>query len=349
VDEAAVRAALLELTGAGGAPLVTADEIAQVAIEGDWIGVVIGKERPTPPMLGEIQRGLALRFPEAQVEVRAGGAIHRGGRGWGKRRQIVAVLGGKGGVGKSTVSVNLALTLAAMGMRVGLLDADMNGPDVPHMLGVHPSEGQKGWGWSLHRPQLRPPSKRPRPVERYDIEVVSVGFVVPERHAPNVGGRSFVASLLRFLTFEVAWTADVLVIDAPPGTGDEIHGLATALPLDGVLFVTTPQDLAQMDAERTLTLLRQHDVAVIGMVQNMAALTCPHCHGEIDLFADSTRLVDEGVPVLARIPFDVRHSAAADRGRPLVVADPTGPVALEFARTAMQVRRWLKARAEAVG
>ena len=116
------------------------------------------------------------------------------------------------------------------------------------------------------------------------------------------------------------------------------------LPLSGALFVTTPQDLAQMDAGRTLSHLREHNVPVIGVVQNMASLTCPHCHQGIDLYAQSTRLEDSGVRILGRIPFDTRLSVTADRGLPLVLGDPRGPIAYEFARIGGAVRRWLVER-----
>lgn len=154
-------------------------------------------------------------------------------------------------------------------------------------------------------------------------------------------GRVWVSALLRYLLFDVAWTSDVLLVDAPPGTGDEIHVMTRELPLSGALFVTTPQDLAQMDAERTLTLLREHGVPVLGLVQNMANLTCPHCEREIDMFSSSTRLRDGGVAVLGRIAFDTRLSSAADAGTPLVLADGGGDIAREFARIALAVRRRL--------
>jgi ATP-binding protein involved in chromosome partitioning len=173
---------------------------------------------------------------------------------------------------------------------------------------------------------------------------MSVGFVLSERMPPLLAGRMLVPTLLRYLVFEVAWEANVLLIDAPPGTGQELQVMAGELPLSGAVFVTTPQDLAQMDAERTLALLTDHDVPVIGVVQNMASMTCPHCEQEIDMFAQSSRLADAGVPVLGRIPFDVRLSVTADRGRPLVLGDPRGPIAYEFARIGSAVRRWLAER-----
>ena len=248
--------------------------------------------------------------------------------------------------GKSTVAVNLSLTLSAMGLSVGLLDADLNGPDVPHMLGVHPSAGHLGLNWRLSTPKIIPLSERPKPLERFGIEVMSVGFVVPERLPLAVTGRALVSTLLRYLIFGVAWTADVLILDAPPGTGEELQVMSSGLPLSGAVFVTTPQDLAQMDAERTLGLLQSRGVPVIGVIQNMAALTCPHCSQEIDLFVQSSRLADAGVSILGRIPFDVRLSVTADRGQPLVLGDPQGPIAYELAKIGIALRRWLRTSAE---
>src|SRR5205807_9006867 len=134
-----------------------------------------------------------------------------------------------------------------------------------------------------------------KPEQRYGLDVMSVGFLVPERFAPRTTSRMLVENMLRGLVFDLAWSADVLIIDAPPGTGEELQTMARDLPLSGALFVTTPQDLAQMDAERTLTLLESHGVPVIGLVQNMAGLGCPHCGKEIDMFAQSARLTDAGI------------------------------------------------------
>jgi ATP-binding protein involved in chromosome partitioning len=268
--------------------------------------------------------------------------VFRGGYGFGNRRHVIAVLGGKGGVGKSTVTVNLSLTLAAMGFKVGVLDGDLNGPDIPHMLGVHPKKDRTHDRWRMSA--IRAPTERGKPYDRWGLEVMSVGFVVPERAPLAATGRWLVSGLLRNLIFDVAWRADIIVIDAPPGTGEEIHVMVRELPLSGAVFVTTPQDLAQMDAERTLSHLRQHAVPVIGMVQNMASLSCPHCMLPIDLYSQSQRLEDAGVPVLGRVPFDTRLSVTADRGLPLVLGDPRGPIAFEFARIGSAVRHWLAER-----
>ena len=294
MDEAAVRAALTELTGDRG-QLIAPDDIARVAIEKDWVGVALGKEGVTQGLLTRAYRHLTEAFPGMSVEVRAENRVYRGGAGFGAERHVVAVLSGKGGVGKSTLAVNLALTLSAMGLRVGLLDGDLNAPDLPHLLGIHLKEPPRGFPLRMMTSKITPPSKRQRPHERFDVEMMSVGFMVPERLPPALTSRMLVSTLLRSLIFEVAWTAQILLIDAPPGTGEELQVLARELPLSGAVFVTTPQDLAQMDAERTLTLLEEQDVPVIGMVQNMASMTCPHCEQDIDMFAQSSRLAEAGV------------------------------------------------------
>jgi ATP-binding protein involved in chromosome partitioning len=368
MDEATVVAALASLTGSDGLPVVAPEDVAGVTAEDGWLCVLLraaGLNGAEP--LAPVHEHLARAFPGMEIEIRVERRIYRGGEGFGDGRHVVAVLGGKGGVGKSTVSVNLALTLWALGIPVGLLDGDLNAPDIPHMLGVHPTDqpappprgrvagshrrphvvGQtvvgRGGTWSLPAGPV-PPSRRRPLYGRHNLEIMSIGFVAPERRPMALTGRGMASSMLRNLVFDMAWTADVLLIDAPPGTGDEIQVMARELPLSGAIFVTTPQDLAQMDAERTFALLRERGIMVIGMVQNMSSLTCPHCDREIDLFGQSSRLADAGISVLGRIPFDVRLSVNADQGLPLVLGDPTGPISHEFARIGARVRHWLRER-----
>ncbi len=364
-DPSAVRRALLN-AASGSEPALAEAELADVLCADGWIIVTLGGEAAAEAEAGGVARPLIVEsvaggatpgegdplrrvyrrlhaaFPEAAIEVRAGSRRYRGGAGYGEGRHVLAVLGGKGGVGKSTVAVNLALTLTAMGLAVGLIDGDLNGPDVPHMLGASPVERPRRIR-TFALSATGPDSWR-RPLQRYGVEIVSVGFEVPERFPPIVSTRMLVSALLRGFIFQTAWSADVLLIDAPPGTGEELRVMAGELPLSGAIFVTTPQDLAQMDAERTLTLLREHGVPVLGMVQNMASLTCPHCDQPIDMYRLSPRLLASGVPVLGRIPFDVRLSVTADEGRPLVLGDPRGPIAREFAQIGNAVRRWLTQR-----
>ena len=339
---AEVERVLAGVVGESGQQLVGPDRITAFAAEDSWLGVGLSIE----PSVDELRRlhGALVSAFAGGVELRTPMRVYRGGRGFGEGKHVIAVLGGKGGVGKSTIAANLGITLSAMGMAVGLLDGDINAPDMPQMLGIRPAA----------RPAMRTlfgqgiplPSRRQRPVIRHGIESWSIGFVTPEGVPPAWTGHVMIAGLLRHLVFDIAWDADVLLIDAPPGTGDEIQAMTRDLPLSGAVFVTTPQDLAQMDAERTLTLLNERGVPVIGMVQNMAALTCPHCGEPIDLFAASERLADAGVPILGRVPFDVQLSVSADQGIPLVLGNPRGPVAVEFARIGAAVRRWLVGRDE---
>ena len=340
-ERAAVERVVSSVVGSSGEPLVEPERISAFATEDGWLGVGLSVELVADDLRG-LHSALVGEFGGA-VELRTPERVHRGGRGFGEGKHIIAVLGGKGGVGKSTVATNLAITLSAMGMSVGLLDGDVNGPDVPQMLGIRPAERPTRAMRMLFGQGIPLPSRRQRPVLRHGLEAWSVGFVTPEGVPPLWSGRLLIAGLLRYLVFDVGWTADVLLIDAPPGTGEEIQAMTRDLPLSGAVFVTTPQDLAQMDAERTLTLLRERGIPVIGMVQNMAALTCPHCGESIDLYASSTRLTDAGVPILGRVPFDVQLSVSADQGVPLVLGNPRGQVAHEFARIGAAVRRWLGA------
>jgi len=342
--EANVRAALAALVDADGTPTISPAELSQVLRGEGWLAIVLGERRLPRERLARLHAHLQDTFPETEIEIRCGGSVYRGGDGFGPRRHVLAVLGGKGGVGKSTVTVNLALTLSAMGLAVGILDGDLNGPDIPHLLGIHPRDRTRR-DWRLGA--IRPPGQRQWPYQRWGLEVMSVGFVVSERAPLIATGHWLVSGLLRNLLFDLNWRSEVIIIDAPPGTGDEIQVMVRELPLSGAVFVTTPQDLAQMDAERTLSHLREHGVPVIGMVHNMASLTCPHCTQAIDLYAASSRLEDAGVRILGRIPFDTRLSVTADRGLPLVLGDPRGPVALEFAHIAATVRRYLNDRDQA--
>ena len=338
MNETAIRKALArDIDGAD----VQADDLAAVAVEGDWAAVVLRRDDADLPLLRAVHAHLTRAFLGKTIEVRTGGRIYRGGRGFGAGRHVLAVLGGKGGVGKSTTAVNLGVTLAALGGRVGILDGDLNAPDIPHLTGLKPEPQPEGAGWDLWRTEVRPPSRWRRPHRRFGLELTSIGFVIGEDAPPLLTSRLLVSALLRHLVFEVAWDADVLLIDAPPGTGHELHVMTQELPLSGAILVTTPQDLAQLDAGRTVTLLGQHGVPVIGVVQNMASLVCPGCGEVVDLFAHSSRLADAGLPLLGRLPFDVRLSEASDRGTPLVLADPRGPVAHAFAGIGVRVRRWL--------
>lgn len=343
IDIERLRAVLERDPGPDGAPLLDAG-VRHVDQEGSWLAVTMESSAvPARARLAAAHAMLRRQWPEHEIEVRSGNVIHRGGTGFGDGRHIVVILGGKGGVGKSTISVNLAITLAAMGQRVGLLDGDLNAPDLHHLLGIDAPQGANNDQWDLWRTSVLPPSGWIRPVTRYGMDVTSIGLTFADTMAPTISGRETIAALLRRLVFETSWSADLLVIDAPPGTGEEVQVMLSQLPISAALMVTTPQDLAQMDAGRTVSLLRDAGIPVLGMVQNMAYLPCPHCNETIDLFSGSERLENEGVPVLGRIPFDTRLSEGADRGTPLVLGDQERSISREFARIAAQTRTWLNA------
>jgi ATP-binding protein involved in chromosome partitioning len=341
VDAEHLYAALDSVIGEDGLPLIARDRITAIHQEGSWLAITFGSPGPTRSVLAQAYDRLAEFWPDRTVELRAGNVVHRGGRGFGRGRHILAVLGGKGGVGKSTISVNLGLTLSAMGAKVGLLDGDLNAPDLHHLLGIAPPAEPRNELWDLWRTSVLPPSEWLRPATRFNVEVASLGLSLDESTAPTIVGRETIAALLRRLVFETMWTADILLVDAPPGTGEEVQAMLRDLPLSAAIMVTTPQDLAQMDAGRTISLLNDSGIPVIGVVLNMAALICPHCGDTIDLFRGSSRLEDDGLPVLGRIPFNTHLSAGADQGMPLVLGDQERTISREFVRIAVQTRRLL--------
>ena len=254
--------------------------------------------------------------------------------------RILAVASGKGGVGKTTVSVNLALALAADGSRVGLFDADIYGPNVPLMLGVP----------EMRSAQVMLPVARAestpylRPLWRYGLHVMSIGLLVADSDAVMPDPR--VAGMLVTQTInDVAWgELDYLLIDLPPGTGEPQHTLLQAVQVDGVVVVTTPQDLSLLDTGRSLQMFRKAHVPILGIIENMSYLVCPHCGERIDVFHQTNRrwiARDEDLPVLGHIPMDTTISRAIDAGHPLVGAAPATAGAAIFREIAWRVKQQL--------
>jgi ATP-binding protein involved in chromosome partitioning len=231
-------------------------------------------------------------------------------------RHVVAVASSKGGVGKSTVAVNLAVALAAGGQRVGLLDADIHGPNVPQMLGIA-DERPIAFGERIFPPSI------------YGITVMSMGLLVPGEVAVIWRG-PMLHQALRQMLRDVMWgDLDYLIVDLPPGTGDIQLTLSQSLPLSGALLVTTPQDVALADVFRGAEMFRQLDVPVIGLVENMSYYICPGC-GQVEaIFGEGggERLSQQiGVPLLAQIPLDPAVRMGGDAGQPVVLAAPDSPV-----------------------
>ncbi|HEX7734250.1 MAG TPA: P-loop NTPase [Ktedonobacteraceae bacterium] len=261
-----------------------------------------------------------------------------------KREQIkhlIVVGSGKGGVGKSTVSVNLALALAGQGAAVGLLDGDTYGPSVPLMLGVRKRGESQGWSGTLPLGfrQTPTPEQMLQPLTRYGVKVMSVGFFIGEEQAvapmPDVQGM-----LIRQLLFTVNWgELDYLIVDLPPGNGEPQSTLVRELELSGAILVTTPQDVARIDTARALAMFRQASVRVLGLVNNMSGFTCPHCGEVIEIFpvGQQTRAALDDLPILATIPLHPPTATGGDSGQPVVIGLPESAATRTFHSLATSV------------
>jgi len=246
---------------------------------------------------------------------------------------IIAIASGKGGVGKSTTAVNLALALRELGLKVGILDADIYGPSMPKLLAIR------------ERPQAIG-GNRLRPIERFGMPVMSIGFLI-EEETPMIWRGPMVMSALTQMLREVEWGAlDVMVVDMPPGTGDAQLTMAQQVPLKGAVIVSTPQDLALIDARRGIAMFRRVNVPVLGIVENMSTFVCPQCGTRSDIFGhggarrEAERL---GVPFLGEVPLDIAIREKSDSGSPVVATAPESPHAEYYRKIAMRVRDGLAA------
>jgi ATP-binding protein involved in chromosome partitioning len=245
---------------------------------------------------------------------------------------VIAVASGKGGVGKSTTALNLALGLRDLGLRVGLLDADIYGPSVPRLTGIH------------EKPVLNDDRKM-IPIERFGLSVMSIGFLVEEDTAMIWRGPMVMSAITQMLRDVVWGTLDVLVVDMPPGTGDAQLTLAQNVPLKGAVIISTPQDLSLIDARRGLAMFKKVNVPVLGIVENMSYFQCPHCGTKSDIFGhggarhEAERL---GVPFLGEVPLHMAIRTTSDAGNPVVVSEPDGPHAAIYRAIGAKVRDQLK-------
>jgi ATP-binding protein involved in chromosome partitioning len=245
---------------------------------------------------------------------------------------VIAVASGKGGVGKSTTALNLALGLRDLGLRVGLLDADIYGPSVPRLTGIH------------EKPKLNDDRKM-IPIERFGLSIMSIGFLVEEETAMIWRGPMVMSAITQMLR-DVAWgTLDILVVDMPPGTGDAQLTLAQNVPLKGAVIISTPQDLSLIDARRGLAMFRKVNVPVLGIVENMSYFQCPECGTRSDIFGhggarhEAERL---GVPFLGEIPLHMSIRTTSDSGNPVVASEPDGPHAAIYRAIGTKVRDQLQ-------
>ena len=270
----------------------------------------------TQPATVEIESAVVAHVPQGNLTPLPGA------------RNVIAIASGKGGVGKSTTAVNLALALSAAGARVGLLDADVYGPSQPLMLGLLGAQPESLDGKTFE------------PLTAHGIETNSVGFLVKES-APVIWRGPMVTQAVSQLTFQTNWhDLDYLLVDLPPGTGDTQLTLSQKVPLAGVVIVTTPQEIAAQVARRGLRMFEKVGVPILGVIENMASFVCPSCEHEAPLFGQGggARLAAEcGVPLLGEIPLEASIRSQTDAGRPPVVAEPDGAVARRYAEVALRL------------
>jgi ATP-binding protein involved in chromosome partitioning len=273
-------------------------------------GAAVELRLSVPPTRGESAQQAIARDPRLIPEV----------------THVVAVASGKGGVGKSTVAANLAVALARLGHRVGLLDADIYGPSVPTMFGI------------TDRPRVV--GNRVLPFERYGIRLMSLGFVV-DNDTPVIWRGPMVMKALEQMLADVEWgRLDYLVADFPPGTGDAQLTMAQKIPMAGAVVVTTPQDVALIDARKGLAMFRKLNVPVLGVVENMSTFVCPHCGEETAIFkhgGGERTAAELETDFLGRIPLDAAIAEGGDAGVPIVVAQPDGAHAKAFRHIAEAV------------
>jgi ATP-binding protein involved in chromosome partitioning len=327
-----------------GGDLVTRNMIKDVRIDGTSVAFTIELTTPACPLKDEIETEVRRALTPVGIEsisIEWGAMVRRAAPRVAEQlvpgvKNIIAVASGKGGVGKSTVSANLAVALARAGASVGLLDADITGPNIPMMLGI---DGQ---------PKASETNKIV-PLERHGVKVISIQFFVPEGQpivwrGPLVGG-----AIQQFLR-DVDWgELDYLVIDLPPGTSDAQLTLAQSVPISGTVLVTTPQDVALADVGKALAMLKRMSVPVIGVVENMSAFVCSHCGEATELFGrgGGERFAEEhGLEFLGKIPLDITVRQGGDVGVPAVAQREPGPAAQALEALARTVAARMSIRAD---
>jgi ATP-binding protein involved in chromosome partitioning len=326
-----------------GRDIVSPEMVKAIVIDGDDVAFTIELTTPACPLKDEIEanaRAVLVGIGAGEVDITWGAMVRRAQPRQAEQlvpgvKNLIAVASGKGGVGKSTVSANLAVALAQAGASVGLLDADITGPNIPMMLGV---EGQPSAS----------PNNKITPLERYGVKTISIQFFVPEGQpivwrGPLVGG-----AIQQFLR-DVEWgELDYLVIDLPPGTSDAQLTLAQAVPISGAVLVTTPQEVSLADVGKALAMFERMSVPVIGLVENMTAFACPHCGELTEIFGrgGGERFAEaHGLEYLGGIPLDVTVRQGGDVGVPAVAQREPGPAAQALTAISQAIAARMSVRA----
>jgi ATP-binding protein involved in chromosome partitioning len=315
--------------------IVSLGFVKDVKIEGGEVDLTIELTTPACPvrdqMKAEAEAKVGALPGVTAVRARMTANVSTRG-GFGRQqipgiRNVLAVGAGKGGVGKSTTSVNLAVALAAKGAKVGLLDGDVYGPNIPQMLGLGDA------------PEVDA-ERHIVPPEAWGIKVISMGMLVPADQPIIWRGPMLHGAVQQFMR-DVAWgELDYLVVDLPPGTGDVALSMAQSVPLAGALVVTTPQGVSVSDVRKAVGMFRQLNIPLLGVVENMSHFVCGHCHERTDIFGNGggRRMAEEmQIPFLGEVPIDTRVRAGSDEGRPIVAVAPEAPAAQAFLGVASQV------------
>jgi len=332
-----VETALKELVDPNtGKDFIATKAAKNIKVDGNDVSVDILLGYPAKSQIDGIRRQVIEKLKgipgagnvSANVSMKiASHAVQRGVKLIPNVKNIVAIASGKGGVGKSTTAVNLALALAAEGASVGVLDADIYGPSQPMMLGI------------LGRPESVD-GKTIEPMERHGVQAMSIGFLI-EVDTPMVWRGPMVTQALEQLLTETRWREiDYLVVDMPPGTGDIQLTLAQKVPVTGAVIVTTPQDIALIDARKGFKMFEKVGIPILGVVENMSLHICPSCGHESHIFGSgggAQMCKDFGVDLLGSLPLDIAIREQADSGMPTVVSDPDGRVAQIYKQIARRI------------
>jgi len=341
-----------------GRPMAELGMIKDLSFEGQVVKIAIELTTPACPMKEQIERDVrdtimavpGVERVEVSLTARVRAANTAGRPGLAGVKNTIAVASGKGGVGKSTVTVNLAIALARDGAKVGLLDADVYGPSMPLMLDL---QGRQPRVRSVPAPVAgEKPTQKLIPLEAHGIKVMSIGFLVdPEK--PVIWRGPMASQLINQFLNDVEWEdLDYLLIDMPPGTGDIHLTLTQRLPLSGAIIVTTPQDVALADAVKGLQMFKEVQVPILGIIENMSYFVCPHCGEQTAIFGEgggawaSERY---GVPLLGQIPLARAIREAGDAGQPIVITDPESPQAKAFQAAAQAAAGRLSMEAALTG
>ncbi len=309
--------------------------IKDLKIAGGQVAFTIELTTPACPVKDQMRdqaRAAVLRVPGVvSVDVQMSARVREGVSGDGTRqplpgvKNVIAVGAGKGGVGKTTVAVNLAIALAKCGSRVGIIDGDIYGPNVPIMLGM--------------KSQLITDGEKIVPAEKYGLQVVSMGFLTAD-DAPIIWRGPMLHGVLQQFFRQVSWGAlDYLVIDMPPGTGDVALSLSQTVPVVGAIVVTTPQQVSLADSRRAVAMYRKLNIPPLGIIENMSYFTCGNCHHEADIFGrggGEKMAMDLGLPFLGSIPIDEPIRQGSDTGVPSLISAPDSPTSRAFMAVAEQ-------------